>query len=71
MKINIKQIDYRDEKRKLLWSEPMIYRRLFGVGQIIIENYLRYKVKRVAIVDGIQHLNLEKIGNKSLEAPKG
>jgi hypothetical protein len=56
----IDTIHYRDIYGKLLWSEPMIFKRLFGPGQDIVENKVRYFIKRVAVVDNIQHLNIVK-----------
>jgi hypothetical protein len=58
MSYNIKEIHYRNIYGKLLWKEPMIFRRLYAVGQDFIENYKKFIVVRVAVADDVQHVNI-------------
>ena len=57
----ITEIHYRSAVGALLWTEPMIYKRLWAVGQDFVENRIIYLVKRVSLADGIQHVNVEPI----------
>ncbi len=56
--MNIKEIHYRDIEGSLLWTEPMVYKRLWSVGQDFIEDHKEYLVKRVSLAGGIQHVNI-------------
>jgi hypothetical protein len=56
---NIKKIHYRNVYGRLLWEEPMVFSSLQGAGEDIVKNYIRYRVKRVAVVDDVQHVNLD------------
>jgi len=56
----IDTIHYRDIYGKLLWSEPMIYKNLFESGEELINKSSSYVVKRVAIAENIQHVNIGK-----------
>jgi len=58
---NIKEIHFRDIYGKLMWKEAMIFKRLFGVGDGLVEDSVEYIVKRVAVADDIQHVNIEKV----------
>lgn len=55
---DVKQCDYRDMAGKLLWSEPMRFSRLDGIGDTLIHESVEYRVKRVAVADHVQHVNL-------------
>ena len=57
MDYHIDKIDYRDIYGNLLWSEDMVFRRLYAVGQDFISDSKRYVVKRVAIADNVQIVN--------------
>lgn len=59
----ITEIYYRSVVGTLLWTEPMIYKRLWAVGQDFVAKHIIYLVKRVSLVDGIQHVNVEPIPN--------
>jgi hypothetical protein len=52
------QTDYRDYSGNLLWSESMQFSRLHGVGEIMTEKGKTYRIRRVAVADHIQHVNL-------------
>lgn len=54
------KIHYRDVYGKLLWEEPMIFSRLHAVNEQFIEDSISYAVRRVAVADNIQHVNIEK-----------
>lgn len=55
----IDYIDYRDMEGKLLWSERMVFSRLWAVGDILTEKSAHWKVRRVALAGSIQHVNVE------------
>lgn len=59
-KYNVRVIHYRDMYGEFLWKEPMIFKRLFAVGNSLVEDSVEYIVKRVAIADDIQHVNIER-----------
>jgi len=61
----IEKIHYRNIYGKLLWENPMIFKRLHAVGELFIENSVEYIVRRVAVADNIQHVNIEK-SNKQI-----
>ena len=56
----IDTIHYRDIYGSLLFQTPMIFKRLHGVGEEMVENHIHYIIRRVAVVDNIQHVNLER-----------
>ena len=66
----IEQVDFRDMNGDLLWSEKMIFKRLYAVGQEFIENRKCYIVKRVDIKNKTVHLNVIKVSPK-LETNSG
>ena len=55
----VKTTRYLDIYGNILWSEPMVFKRLWMVGQTFIENYIQYKVIRVAITGTLQIVNVE------------
>lgn len=55
---NIDLIQYRTQHGALIAEEPMIFKRLHGIGEIIFLNYIGYEVVGVAIADNIQHVNM-------------
>ena len=57
----ITEIHYRSVVGTLLWTESMIYKRLWSVGEDFVANHIIYLVKRVSLADGIQHVNVEPI----------
>ena len=57
---NITKVHFRDIYGALLWSEPMRFRRLYSVGGELVVNYVGYTVRRVAVADNIQHVNIER-----------
>ena len=58
---NVEWIHYRDVYGHLLFKEPMIFNRLFGVGDDIVEDSEKYIVMRVAVADNVQHINVRKV----------
>lgn len=58
MKSKIDRIHYRDIYGNFLWSERMIFKRLYSVGQTFRSQSKDYLVERVAVVNNIQHLNI-------------
>ena len=61
MSYNIDTIYYRDICGNLLFQSPMIFKRLHGIGEEIVEKGIGYVVKRVCVADNIQHVNITKI----------
>ena len=57
---NITEIYYRDIHGKLLWKTKMTFKRLHSVGESLVWGYKNYIVRRVAVADNVQHVNLEK-----------
>jgi len=55
---NITDIHYRDMYGNLLWQEKMMFNRLFALDQDIFQDGVHYVVKRVAVADNVQHVNL-------------
>lgn len=55
----VETTQYMDAYGNILWSEPMVFKRLWLVGQTFIENYIKYKVIRVAIAGKFQFVNVE------------
>lgn len=58
----ITRIDYRDMTGALIWSDKMVFRRLWRVGQSFTANSTSWVVRRVALADGTQHVNVERGG---------
>jgi len=72
MRYKIDEIHYRDIFGRLLWKEPMIFKRLHAVDEEIVEKGKPYVVKRVAVVDNIQHVNIEEgVRWTCFRVPKG
>jgi len=59
MGYHITEIHYRDIYGSLLWKDKMIFSRLHGVGEEMVEKSVHYIVKRVAVADDVQHVNIE------------
>lgn len=57
-KYNIERIHYRDKFGKLLFDEPVIFKRLHGPDKEIVMNHIWYKIISVAVADNIQHVNM-------------
>lgn len=55
----IDEIHYRNIFGQLLWKEKMIFSRLHGIGEELIADCKTYIVKRVAVADNVQHVNIE------------
>ena len=58
-KYKVGTTQYMDIYGNMLWSEPMTFKRLWLVGQTFIENYIKYKVVRVAVSGKVQIVNVE------------
>jgi hypothetical protein len=56
---HIAEIHYRDIYGNLLWKDPMIFSRLHAVGEDFVNDYVKYVVRRVAVADDVQHVNVE------------
>jgi hypothetical protein len=54
----VAKIHYRDLYGALLWEEPMVFRRLYATGDVIVHDGGTYIVRRVALADDIQHINM-------------
>lgn len=53
-----KLIMYQNKER-VLWTEPMCFKRLFAVGDPVVEAGKYYIVENVAVIDGVQHVHLK------------
>lgn len=57
---DVKESSYYDMEGNLLWTEPMRFSRLDGVGDLIIESGVHYHVRRVAVAGSVQVVNLQR-----------
>lgn len=55
----IEGIHYRDMSGELLWQTPMNLSRLWALGDDLIADGKKWIVRRVALADTIQHINVE------------
>ena len=58
-KYSIRRIHYRDIYGNLLWEAPMQFKSLWDVGGFLVNDGITYTIKRVAVADDIQHVNIE------------
>jgi hypothetical protein len=57
---DIRETHIRDIYGRFLWAEPIKEDfRLFNVGEEFIIDEVKYKVERIAVVDNVQHVNIE------------
>jgi len=63
MGYEIKENHFRDIYGNLLWVDKIILSSLHGIGELFIYDYKKYIVRRVAIADKIQHVNVEKFNH--------
>lgn len=59
-----KETHYRDMAGNLLWKDSIVFRRLFAVGQELIEDGKAYIVCGCALGDGAMHVNMSPPGSK-------
>jgi hypothetical protein len=45
----------------LIFQEPMVFKRLYAVGQDVVLNSKNYKVTSVQVQNGIEHVYLTQI----------
>lgn len=55
----VETTQYMDTYGNILWSEPIVFKRLWLVGQTFIQDFVKYKVIRVAIAGELQIVNVE------------
>lgn len=58
---------YYDMQGHLLWEEPMRFSRLDSVGDYLIHEGVEYSVRRAAVAQGVQHVNLARLAKRSLK----
>lgn len=57
---DIRETHFRDVYGRFLWAEPTKEDfRLFNVGEEFIIDEVKYRVERIAVVDNVQHVNIE------------
>jgi hypothetical protein len=57
---DIRETHFRDVYGRFLWAEPINEDfRLFNVGEEFIIDEVKYRVERIAVVDNVQHVNIE------------
>jgi hypothetical protein len=61
---SIKEVHYRDMYGRLIWKDNIVFRSLWGVGNELVYEYKQYIVRRVAVVDEIQHVNIELVDSR-------
>lgn len=59
MTVVIKTIKYIDEQARVLWEEPMIFKRLFAVADDICEKGKWYVVTNVRVLEEVQIVTLK------------
>lgn len=64
---NITEVHYRDIYGKLIWKDNIVFRSLWGVGNELVHDSKNYIVRRVAVADEIQHVNIELVDNGAVE----
>jgi hypothetical protein len=50
---------YLDMKGNVLFRDPWMYKRMFAVGQDLIENYKYYIVRGCAFKKNVMYVNVE------------
>lgn len=60
MTVNVQQSSYFDMQGNLIWSEPMRFSRMDGIGDVLIYDKIEYRVRRVALAGCVQIVNLER-----------
>lgn len=60
-KYHIKEVHYRDLYGNLIWKDNIVFRHLWGVGNELVHDYKTYFVRRVAVADDVQHVNIEAV----------
>lgn len=60
MTFNVMQSSYYDMDGNMLWTEPMTYGRLDGVGDVLVHDRVEYKVMKAAVAGCVQIVNLRK-----------
>jgi hypothetical protein len=66
---NVKEVHYRDVFGKLIWKDNIVFRRLWGVGNELVHESKQYIVRRVAVADEVQHVNIELVNDWSQLTP--
>lgn len=56
---DVKITQYSDVYGNTLWTEPMMFIRLWKVNQTFIYDFIEYRVVRVAVIDKTQIVNVE------------
>jgi len=56
---NVQTTAYMDVYGNTLWTEPMSAKRLWKVGQTFIEDYIQYRIVRMAVSGNTQVVNIE------------
>lgn len=59
---NIAHTHFRDITGKLLWVEPISEEnKLYNLGEKLSFGEIKYQIKRMAVVDNTQHVNVSVI----------
>jgi len=59
MKYDITHTHFRDIYGRLLWVDPIEHEyRLYRIGETFDLDGIKYEVKRMAVVDNTQHVNV-------------
>lgn len=58
VKYDVEKTSYRDMHGDFLWEQPMNLSRMWGVGDIFAYDSKSYIVRRVALVDKVQYVNI-------------
>lgn len=54
----VERTHVRDLSGRLLFEKPMMLSRLHAIGEVFVHDKVGYVVKRVAVADDVQHVNV-------------
>lgn len=57
--MQINEVHYCDPDGNLIWKDNIVFRRIWGVGNTLIHDSKSYIVRRVAIANSIEYVNVE------------
>lgn len=69
--VGIDKISYHDGDGRFLWEEPMVFTKLWGIGDMLVNKHIPYEVLRVAVANDVQYVNIRKIPNDVIAARMG
>jgi hypothetical protein len=62
--MEIKTTRFYDMDGKYAFQEKFTFKRLYAVGDVIVEKNVEYQIKRVAVAGTVQVVNIQKTGDQ-------